>query len=81
MATTTLNIVQRLGGSTMTTLMAAFLAWRMDFAVSADGMARAFMLSFLALALLHVLLLVSTLRLPKVLPRNLVDGLETAKSA
>ena len=68
MATTTLNIVQRLGGSTMTTLMAAFLAWRMDFAVSADEVSRAFMLSFLARAVLHVFLLVSTLGLPRVLP-------------
>jgi EmrB/QacA subfamily drug resistance transporter len=68
MATTTLNIVQRLGGPTLTTLMAAFLAWRMPFAVSADGVSRAFMLSFLALAVLHLLLLVSTLGLPRVLP-------------
>jgi EmrB/QacA subfamily drug resistance transporter len=69
MATTTLNIVQRLGGPTLTTLMAAFLAGRMHFAVSADDVSRAFMLSFLALAVLHVLLLVSTLRLPRVLPK------------
>jgi len=69
MATTTLNIVQRLGGPTLTTLMAAFLAWRMHFAVSADGLAKAFMLSFLGLAILHMLLLISTLQLPKVLPK------------
>jgi hypothetical protein len=64
-----LNIVQRLGGPTLTTLMAAFLAWRMHFAVSVDEVSRAFMLSFLALAVLHMLLLVSTLRLPRVLPK------------
>jgi EmrB/QacA subfamily drug resistance transporter len=69
MATTALNIVQRLGGPTLTTLMAAFLAWRMHFAVSADEVSRAFMLSFLTLAVLHVLLLVSTLRLLRVLPK------------
>ena len=69
MATTTLNIVQRLGGPTLTTLMAAFLAWRMHFVGSVDGIARAFMLSFLAIAVLHVLLLVSTLGLPTVLPK------------
>jgi hypothetical protein len=32
-------------------------------------MSRAFMLTFMALAALHVLLLISTLRLPKVLPK------------
>lgn len=69
MATTTLNIVQRLGGPTLTTLMAAFLAWRMHLAASACGMSRAFMLSFLALVVLHALLVVSTLRLPRVLPK------------
>ncbi|QNI33215.1 hypothetical protein H7849_04400 [Alloacidobacterium dinghuense] len=69
MATTTLNIVQRLGGPTVTTLMAAFLAWRMHFAVLAGGMSSAFTLSFLVLAVLHLLLLVSTLRLPRVLPK------------
>jgi EmrB/QacA subfamily drug resistance transporter len=67
MATTTLNIVQRLGSPTLTTLMAAFLAWRMNFAFSADGVSKAFTLSFLALAGLHLLLLLSTLQLPKVL--------------
>ena len=69
MATTTLNIVQRLGGPTPTTPMAAFLAWRMHFAVSADDVSRAFMLSFLALAVLHTFLLVSTLGLPRLLPK------------
>ncbi|WP_442300560.1 MFS transporter [Terriglobus sp. 2YAB30_2] len=34
MATTTLNIVQRLGGPTLTTLLATFVAWRMTFASS-----------------------------------------------
>ena len=69
MVTTTLNIVQRLGGPTLTTLMAAFLAWRMHSAVSSDVVSRAFMLSFLVLAVLHLLLLVSTLGLPKLLPK------------
>jgi len=69
MATTTLNIVQRLGGPTLTTLTAAFLAWRMNFAFSIDGISRAFMLSFLVLTGLHLLLLLSTLQLPKVLPK------------
>jgi EmrB/QacA subfamily drug resistance transporter len=69
MATTTLNIVQRLGGPTVTTLMAAFLAWRMHFSFSLDGVSKAFVLSFLGLALLHVLLIISTVRLPLVLPK------------
>ena len=41
------------------------------FAVSVEGMSRAFMLTFLALAVLHVLLLISTLWLPRVLPKAL----------
>lgn len=68
MATTTLNIVQRLGGPTITTLMAAFLAWRMQIPLSAPQATQAFVLSFAALGALHLLLLITALRLPKSLP-------------
>src|SRR5271156_6220368 len=46
MATTSLNIVQRLGGPTMTTLCATFLGWRLSAArspaVTSDAFAEAF---------------------------------------
>lgn len=68
MATTTLNIVQRLGGPTLTTFMAALLAWRMQDALSVQEVSSAFVLSFLALAVLHGVLSVSTMGLPRALP-------------
>ena len=65
MATTALNIVQRLGGPTLTTLCATFLAWRLGSAdrvhSSSPG---AFEGTFLLLCLLHTLLFAATLRLP-----------------
>src|SRR6202012_3929766 len=64
MATTSLNIVQRLGGPTMTTLCATFLGWRLSAtpgpAVTSDAFAQAFGL----LCVLHVLLFIATLWLP-----------------
>lgn len=68
MAATTLNIVQRLGGPTLTTFLAAFLAWRMGFGSSPEATSGAFFLSFALLGLLHMLLLISTSYLPRVLP-------------
>jgi EmrB/QacA subfamily drug resistance transporter len=73
MATTTLNIVQRLGGPTLTTFIATFLAWRMRFGESPAAISSSFVLSFAMVGILHGLLLASTMRLPKVLPK------ETAK--
>lgn len=82
MATTTLNILQRLGGPTLTTLMATSLAWSMQGSGSLEGVSRAFVLSFLALAALHVLLLVSTAQLPRLLPNAAqVDELELEEAA
>jgi len=57
MATTAMNIVQRLGGPTCTTLSAAVLAW----SVSASG---TFVTAFTVLCALHALLFFATLRLP-----------------
>ncbi len=68
MAATTLNIVQRLGGPTMTTLLVTFLDWRMGLGRSTDALSSAFVLAFVVLSVLHGLLLLATLFLPKVLP-------------
>jgi MFS family permease len=64
MATTSLNIVQRLGGPTLTTLCATFLGWRLGTAHQATGISRAFTTTFMLLSLIHILLLVAALRLP-----------------
>jgi MFS family permease len=64
MATTSLNIVQRLGGPTLTTLCATFLGWRLGMAHLATGISNAFTATFMLLSLIHILLLVAALRLP-----------------
>jgi EmrB/QacA subfamily drug resistance transporter len=46
MATTAMNIVQRLGGPTLTTLCATFLGWRLAAAPAAAGMSGAFVAAF-----------------------------------
>lgn len=68
MATTTLNIVQRLGGPTLTTVAATFIAWRLRLGQSPHTTSNAFLASFVLLGLLQVFLLASSMRLPKVLP-------------
>lgn len=74
MATTSLNIVQRLGGPTMTTLCAAFLGWRLSAAPSPAVTSAAFAEAFGLLCFLHLLLFLATLRLPWLVP----DAAETA---
>jgi MFS family permease len=64
MATTALNIVQRLGGPTMTTLCATFLGWRLGLAHSHASLPSAFSAAFLLLCALHALLFAAALRLP-----------------
>src|ERR1700684_1498714 len=64
MATTSLNIVQRLGGPTLTTLCATFLGWRLGMAQSSAGLSSAFTAAFLLLCGLHALLFAAALRLP-----------------
>jgi len=64
MATTSLNIVQRLGGPTLTTLCATFLGWRLEMAQSSAGLSSAFTAAFLLLCGLHALLFAAALRLP-----------------
>ncbi|WP_068086518.1 DHA2 family efflux MFS transporter permease subunit [Novosphingobium rosa] len=66
MATTSINIVQRIGGPTMTTLCATLLAWRLE----ADGQAgvhaglNAYGWAFATLALMHGLIWLVARRLP-----------------
>jgi EmrB/QacA subfamily drug resistance transporter len=62
MATTSLNIVQRLGGPTLTTVCATFLAWRMR--LSGGASAKAFVAGFALLCGLQGLALLSALQLP-----------------
>jgi hypothetical protein len=64
MATTSLNIVQRLGGPTLTTLCATFLGWRLGAAHSSAGLTGAFTAAFLLLCVLHACLFAAALRLP-----------------
>jgi EmrB/QacA subfamily drug resistance transporter len=64
MATTSLNIVQRLGGPTLTTLCATFLGWRLGLAQSSASPSSAFTAAFLLLCGLHAFLFVTALRLP-----------------
>ena len=64
MATTSLNIVQRLGGPTLTTLCATFLGWRLGLAQSSAGLSSAFTAAFLLLCGLHAFLFAAALRLP-----------------
>ncbi|MCL2791256.1 MAG: DHA2 family efflux MFS transporter permease subunit [Desulfobulbus sp.] len=65
MATTSLNIVQRLGGPTLTTLCATVLDWRLAVAQhSNSGVASAFTISFTLLICLNALLILATLRFP-----------------
>jgi len=71
MATTAMNIVQRLGGPTLTTLCATFLAWRLS-ATPIVGAATpgAFMAAFGLLCALQGLLFLATLRLPWLAPNT-----------
>lgn len=64
MATTSLNIVQRLGGPTLTTLCATFLGWRLGMAQSSAGLSGAFTAAFVLLCGLQALLFAAALRLP-----------------
>ncbi|MDR3671891.1 MAG: DHA2 family efflux MFS transporter permease subunit [Holophaga sp.] len=67
MATTAINIVQRFGGPTVTTLVSTFLALRLGSAVSMAHPSAAFAEAFWLLSGLHALCLAATLGLPRVL--------------
>ncbi|SMG51561.1 DHA2 family efflux MFS transporter permease subunit [Paraburkholderia susongensis] len=65
MATTTMNIVQRLGGPTWTTLCTLLLAWQLkEQAHAAQWMPGPYMWAFIALCALHGLTCMATTRLP-----------------
>jgi len=64
MATTSLNIVQRLGGPTLTTLCATFLGWRLGMSQSSAGVSGAFTAAFVLLCGLQALLFAAALSLP-----------------
>lgn len=65
MATTALNIVQRLGGPALTTLCSTLLAWRLASPATGDGThAAAYAWGFAMLAALYALLFAMALRLP-----------------
>jgi EmrB/QacA subfamily drug resistance transporter len=65
MASTTLNIVMRIGGPTLTTICATFLGWRLGSAPSHDGMLGAFTAAFILLCTFHGLLFAAAMRLPR----------------
>jgi EmrB/QacA subfamily drug resistance transporter len=64
MASTSLNIVQRLGGPTMTTLCATYLGWSLRSQHSHLSLSSPFVAAFILLCLLHALLFAACLRLP-----------------
>ena len=64
MATTTLNLVMRMGGPTLTTLCATFLGWRLAVHSPAPATG-AYGDTFALICALHVVLLVAALRLPQ----------------
>jgi hypothetical protein len=69
MATTAMNIIQRLGGPTLTTLCATFLGWRLAEVPVNDAALAPFTAAFLLLCVLHGLLVVAAMQLPLSLPR------------
>jgi MFS family permease len=64
MATTTLNIVMRMGGPTLTTICATFLGWRLAAHAPAPA-SDAYGDTFALLCGLHVVLLAAAMRLPQ----------------
>jgi EmrB/QacA subfamily drug resistance transporter len=78
MATTALNIVQRLGGPTMTTLCATFLGWRLEAAHMHEAAPGPFTAAFLLLCVLHAILFAAAMRLPLALPKAAERGITEA---
>jgi len=80
-ATTSLNIVQRLGGPTLTTLCATFLAWRMNALHGSADLSGAFVAAFGLLSVFHALQLISAVRLPGSVDEAAVDRVVAAPEA
>lgn len=76
MATTALNIVQRLGGPTLTTLCATFLGWRLGSAHTDEALSGAFTAAFLLLCALHAFLFIAAMRLPLSVDEKMEQHLE-----
>jgi EmrB/QacA subfamily drug resistance transporter len=81
MATTSLNIVQRLGGPTLTTLCATFLAWRLAMVHASASLSSAFTAAFLLLCVLHALLFAAALRLPLSIDKAIKQPIAEESSA
>lgn len=64
MATTSLNIVQRLGGPTLTTLCASLLAWRLGSHAAGAALSSAYTWAFVLLCVLHTGIWLTATRLP-----------------
>ncbi|GBQ87744.1 membrane transporter [Acetobacter nitrogenifigens DSM 23921 = NBRC 105050] len=64
MATTSANIVQRLGGPTMTTLCASFLSWKLGQGGTDHALSSAFTGAFVLLCGFQALTFLAALRLP-----------------
>lgn len=64
MATTLLNVVQRLGGPILTTLCATLLAWQLDAPLPHAALLGPYDVAFLLLIGFHVLLVVAAFRMP-----------------
>lgn len=65
MATTSLNIVQRLGGPTMTTLCATFLAWKLKSPGVSHAVSSAYGWAFLVLCGIHAFAFIAAVQLPR----------------
>ena len=65
MATTSLNIVQRLGGPTFTTLCATFLGWRLAVQPVQPATLTPYAWAFVFLCALHAATAIAALRLPR----------------
>jgi hypothetical protein len=64
MASTSLNIVQRLGGPTFTTLCATFLGWMLESQPLQQASLNPYASALLLLAALHLWVLIVALKLP-----------------
>ena len=64
-ATTSLNIVQRLGGPTMTTLCASLLAWKLGSQATGPAVSSAYAWALFLLCGLHAITFLSAMRLPR----------------
>jgi EmrB/QacA subfamily drug resistance transporter len=64
MATTTLNLVMRMGGPTLTTICATFLGWRLAVQTGAPA-SSAYGDAFVLLCGFHLVLFVAAMRLPR----------------